>query len=300
MLPDSNPAAATHRPPASREEIGKALGEGARATLPLIVGAIPFGILFGTLAGPSGLSLWATLAMSSIVFAGSAQFIALGLLASGAGIGVVIATTFVVNLRHLLYSAALVEQVRHLPQRWRASMAFFLTDETFAAVSSRLLQSRHDPQQQAVAHWYYLGSALAMYGNWQLCTWLGVALGEAFPDMTGWGLDFAMSVTFIGMVTPYLRSKARSTDGRGKSQWNSPMLICVVSAGLMALATWHLPHKLGLIAAAVTGIALGYSTHLLQQQRLKSQHQVETSQPAVSDQPAADSHANTHGNGEQR
>ncbi|MEH6649410.1 MAG: AzlC family ABC transporter permease [Motiliproteus sp.] len=271
MLPNSNPTASAHNAPhlpANRAEIGKALSEGAKATLPLIVGAIPFGILFGTLAGPSGLSLWATLAMSSIVFAGSAQFIALGLLASGAGISVVIATTFVVNLRHLLYSAALVEQVRHLPQRWRASMAFFLTDETFAAVSSRLLQGRDDPQQQAVAHWYYLGSALAMYGNWQLCTWLGVALGEAFPDMTGWGLDFAMSVTFIGMVTPYLRSKARTDEG-GKSHWNSPMLICVISAGLMALATWHLPHKLGLIAAAVTGIALGYSTHLLQQQRLK-------------------------------
>ena len=229
--------------------------EGAQATLPLIVGAIPFGILFGTLAGSSGLSLLATLAMSSIVFAGSAQFIALGLLAGGAGIGVVIATTFVVNLRHLLYSAALLEQVRHLPQRWRASMAFFLTDETFAAVSSRLLHSHDQPDQKALAHWYYLGSALAMYGNWQLCTWIGIGLGETFPDMTGWGLDFAMSVTFIGMVAPYLRAK---------QGWNRPMWVCVISAGLMALATYELPHKLGLIAAAMTGIALGYSAHLWQ------------------------------------
>ena len=100
--------------------------DGAKATIPLIVGAIPFGILFGTLAGPSGLSVAATLAMSLFVFAGSAQFIALGLLASGAGIGIVIATTFVVNLRHLLYSAALVEKVKHLPQRWRIMMAFGL------------------------------------------------------------------------------------------------------------------------------------------------------------------------------
>ncbi len=257
----SQPAATAPKPAISKQDQRLALLEGARATLPLIVGAIPFGILFGTLAGPSGLSLLATLAMSSIVFAGSAQFIALGLLASGAGVGVVIATTLVVNLRHLLYSAALMERVCHLPQRWRALMAFFLTDETFAAVSSRLLQGRDDPRQRALAHWYYLGSALAMYGNWQLCTWLGVALGEAFPDMTGWGLDFAMSVTFIGMITPYLRSKGRC---------NGPMWICVISAGLMALATWGLPHKLGLIAAAVTGIALGYSSHLLKQQPLTS------------------------------
>lgn len=242
-----------------RQAQRQALLEGAQATLPLIVGAIPFGILFGTLAGPSGLSLAATLAMSAIVFAGSAQFIALGLLASGAGVGVVILTTFVVNLRHLLYSAALVDSVRTLPQRWRIPMGFFLTDETFAAVSSRLLQTDQHPEQQALSHWYYLGSALAMYGNWQLCTWLGIALGEAFPDMTGWGLDFAMSVTFIGMVAPYLRSP------KAPRGWNHPMVICVLSAGLMALACAALPHKLGLIAAAVTGIALGYSAHLWRQ-----------------------------------
>lgn len=228
------------------ETAAQAFAAGARATLPLIVGAIPFGILFGTLAEPSGLSLLATLAMSLIVFAGSAQFIALGLLAAGASVGVIIATTLVVNLRHLLYSAALVERVKHLPQRWRAPMAFWLTDETFAAVSNRLLTRDDDPN----AHWFYLGSALAMYGNWQLCTWLGIALGELFPDMTQWGLDFAMSVTFIGMVAPYLR--------------NRPMWLCVVAAGAMAMVTWQLPHKLGLIIAALTGIAMGYSAHRLQ------------------------------------
>ena len=229
----------------------RAFLEGAKATIPLIIGAIPFGILFGTLAGPSGLSVPATLAMSLVVFAGSAQFIALGLLASGAGVGVgiIVATTFVVNLRHLLYSAALVDTVKHLPQRWRVLMAFGLTDETFAAVSSRLLQKEH----QATAHWYYLGSFLAMYGNWQLCTWLGVSLGEAFPDMTNWGLDFAMSVTFIGMVAPYLKSR--------------PMWICVIAAGCMAMATWEMPHKLGLIVSAITAIFLGYSYHLLQRNK---------------------------------
>lgn len=234
-LPDETPA--------------QAFWQGARATLPLIVGAIPFGLLFGTLAGPSGLSVAGTLAMSLIVYAGSAQFIALGLLAGGAGAGVIVATTFVVNLRHLLYSAALVERVKHLPQRWRIPLAFWLTDETFAAVSSRLLQAGEDPNMR----WYYLGSALSMYGNWQLCTWLGLGLGELFPDMTGWGLDFAMSVTFIGMVAPYLRAR--------------PMWICVVTAGAMALATGDLPHKLGLIVAALSGIALGYSSHLLVKRR---------------------------------
>ncbi len=222
---------------------------GAKATLPLIVGAIPFGIIFGTLAEPSGLSALGALAMSLIVFAGSSQFIALGLMAAGAAVPVIIATTFVVNLRHLLYAANLVPKVRHLPQRWRMLMAFGLTDETFAAVSSRYLGN----SDLSHAHWFYLGSMIAMYSNWVLCTALGVGLGELFPDMTQWGLDFAMSVTFIGMVVPYLR--------------NTPMWAAVIVSGTMAMATVGLPHKLGLIVAALCGIATGLSLHMLKQRK---------------------------------
>jgi len=222
---------------------------GAKATIPLIIGAVPFGILFGTLAEPSGLSVLGALAMSLIVFAGASQFIALGLLAAGAAIPVIIATTFVVNLRHLLYAANLVPKVRHLPQHWRALMAFGLTDETFAAVSNRYLQQ----EDIRDAHWFYLGSFLAMYSNWVLCTALGVALGELFPDMTQWGLDFAMSVTFIGMVIPYLKSK--------------PMWAAVIVAGAMAIATAAIPHKLGLMIAAISGIAVGLSLHMMQSKK---------------------------------
>lgn len=213
--------------------------QGAKATLPLIIGAIPFGIIFGTLAEPSGLSVWGALAMSLFVFAGSSQFIALGLLAAGAALPVIIATTFVVNLRHLLYAANLVPKVRHLPQRWRMLMAFGLTDETFATVSNRFLKQ----EDTSLAHWFYLGSFLAMYSNWVLCTAIGVALGELFPDMTEWGLDFAMSVTFIGMVVPYLT--------------NRPMWAAVIVAGVIAMATTAMPHKLGLIVAAISGISVG-------------------------------------------
>ncbi|MBV1790462.1 AzlC family ABC transporter permease [Marinobacterium sp. D7] len=222
---------------------------GAKATVPLIVGAIPFGILFGTLAEPSGLSALGALAMSLIVFAGASQFIALGLLSAGAALPVIIATTLVVNLRHMLYAANLVPKIRHLPQRWRIPMAFGLTDETFAAVSNRYLQQ----EETRELHWFYLGSFLAMYSNWVFCTALGVGLGKVFPDMTRWGLDFAMSVTFIGMVVPYLR--------------NSPMWAAVIVSGAMAIATAGMPHKLGLMVAAICGIAAGLSLHLLKQQR---------------------------------
>ncbi|WP_233054808.1 AzlC family ABC transporter permease [Motilimonas cestriensis] len=212
---------------------------GAVATLPLILGAIPFGILFGTLAPASGLSIAATMAMSIIVFAGSAQFIALGLIAAGASPSIIIFTTLVVNLRHLLYATALVERVKHLPLPVRAIMAFGLTDETFAAVSRRY---QGDNIKQA--HWFYLGSMSAMYGNWVLCTVIGIALGSAIPNITDWGLDFAMSVTFIGMVVPYLNSKA--------------MISAVLVAAGMSLQFAHLPNKVGLLIAALAGISVGY------------------------------------------
>ena len=91
---------------------------GARDILPLVVGAIPFGIIFGTLATTSGLSVGATLAMSAFVFAGSSQFIAVGLVAAKTGWLLIVLTTFVVNLRHLLYAVSLLPYVKGLSQQF--------------------------------------------------------------------------------------------------------------------------------------------------------------------------------------
>jgi 4-azaleucine resistance transporter AzlC len=212
---------------------------GVRDTIPLIIGAIPFGIIFGTLATGSGLSPVATMAMSAFVFAGSAQFIAIGLLAAGTGWPLIVLTTFVVNLRHLLYAASLLPYVSHLSQFWRVPLAFWLTDETFAVVINRY--NRPDPVTHK--HWYYLGSALAMYLNWQFCTWLGLTFGRLIPDVASWGLDFAMPVAFIGMIIPYLK--------------NRPMGMAVLLAGVTALLAQPLPHKLGLMLATLAGISGG-------------------------------------------
>ncbi len=87
---------------------------GMKATIPLIVGAIPFGIIFGAVAVNAGISPMAAQAMSLFVFAGSAQFVAAGLVAGGAGLIIIILTTFVVNVRHGLYSMSLAPYVRKL------------------------------------------------------------------------------------------------------------------------------------------------------------------------------------------
>ena len=136
---------------------------GAKAAFPLIVGGIPFGILFGTLAPTSGLSVWATMAMSLIVFAGSAQFIVLALIAVQAPLEVILLTTFVVNLRHLLYATALVPRVSHLPLALRAFLAFGLTDETFANMSQRYQPDSPLGDDHQFAHFFYIGSMISFY-----------------------------------------------------------------------------------------------------------------------------------------
>jgi 4-azaleucine resistance transporter AzlC len=212
---------------------------GAKTTFPLVIGAVPFGIIFGTLAVKTGLTVGHTMALSLVVFAGSAQFIAIGFFAAGASWQIILLTTFIVNLRHLLYSATLAPKVHGLSGRLRALMAFFLTDETFAAVAPRF-STDTEPENR---HWYYLGSALYMYTNWQICSLIGALFGNLIPGAADWGLDFAMPVAFIGMLVPYLRSL--------------PMAAAAAAAGLVSVAAYGLPNKLWLILAAAAGILAG-------------------------------------------
>ncbi|MFC3282813.1 AzlC family ABC transporter permease [Litchfieldella rifensis] len=223
----------------SRDSRTRELLDGARHILPLLLGAIPFAILFGSLAIDAGLTTAQTLGMSLLVFAGAAQFVAITLLAGSAGAAVVLSTTLVINLRHLLYSAALQPHVRHLPSRWRVLLAFWLTDEAYAVVQQRY--ARDDGS--SCKHWFYLGSALAMYANWQLFTLVGVLFGQRVPNLTAWGLDFAMLATFIGIVVPTLR--------------NRPSLAAALVAGGTALASRDLPFQSGMLVAAVAGIVVG-------------------------------------------
>ncbi|WP_404440766.1 AzlC family ABC transporter permease [Stutzerimonas chloritidismutans] len=212
---------------------------GCRDILPLIVGAVPFGVIFGTLSIGAGLSTWQTIGMSALVFAGSAQFIAVTLITGGVGAAVVLLTTFVVNLRHALYSAALQPFVRHLSSRWRVPLAFWLTDEAFAVIQHRYAREDSSPYK----HWFFLGAALTMYLSWQLATLAGIAFGQAVPNVASWGLDFAMIATFIGIAVPMMRTR--------------PQVVSALVAAAVALLTWDMPYKLGLIAAALAGIVVG-------------------------------------------
>jgi len=213
--------------------------EGARDTFPLIVGAAPFGIIFGTLAATAGLSFGATMGMSMFVFAGASQFVCVSLVTAGTAWPMIVLTTFVVNLRHMLYGATMVPFYKNLNPLWKMGLAFGLTDETFAVAVSRYNKNDGVPG----THYYNLGSMVFMYLNWNLCTFIGLTAGTAFPGISRWGLDFAMPATFIGIVIPYLVSK--------------PMWAAVITAGTVSIMAGGLPHKLGLMAAALAGVTMG-------------------------------------------
>jgi 4-azaleucine resistance transporter AzlC len=230
---------AAPRQPRERASRQSEFRAGARDTLPLIIGAIPFGLIFGTLAGGAGLSMPAAMSMSLFVFAGSAQFIALGLVGVGTGWPIIVLTTLVVNFRHLLYSATLLIHLRKLPRKWQLLLTFGLTDETFAVAAGRW----HSRDGGAYKHWYQLGSMAFMYINWNLWTLIGLLAGSMLQHIGGWGLDFAMIAAFIGLTIPYLKDK--------------PGYVAVLVAGTMALVFHGLPYKLGLIVAAISGVLAG-------------------------------------------
>jgi 4-azaleucine resistance transporter AzlC len=212
---------------------------GIRDTFPLVIGATPFGIIFGAIAATSGLSLAASMGLSLFVFAGSSQFIGVNLWAAGAAPWVIIFTTFIVNLRHALYSATLAPYMKHLSQRWLLPLGFWLTDETFVVVVSRYSREDESPYK----HWYHLGSSVIMYINWAFWTLVGIIAGGSIQGIENWGLEFALYVTFIGMLIPLIKSR--------------PLMLSVGVAGLSAVAFNSLPNQMGLIVAALLGVAAG-------------------------------------------
>jgi 4-azaleucine resistance transporter AzlC len=222
---------------------------GVTATFPLVVGAVPFGIIFGALASTVGLSINATQGMSLFVFAGSAQFIAATLIAQGTGVLVIVLTTLVVNLRHMLYAATLAPHTKSLPRRWLLPLGFWLTDESFVVVIKRYQRVDISPYK----HWFYLGSALLMYLNWQVCTFIGIIAGQGIDDPLKWGLDFAMIVTFVGMLVPMIKNKSVG--------------VAVLASGIAALLLRGMPNKLGLILASLIGVAVGMGASYLIKKR---------------------------------
>ena len=210
---------------------------GVRDELPILLGVIPFGLIFGALAINSQLSVAAAQLMSAVIFAGSAQFIAAQMIGAGASAVVIVVVVFVVNLRHVLYSASLAPHVKHLKSGWKMLLAYLMTDEAYAVTITHYNKAS-DPTNK---HWYFFGAGLTLWSTWQASTALGIFIGGRLPQ--NWPLSFALPLTFIALVVPALTDRA------------SVAAACV--AGLVGLLTLNFPYKTGLLLAALVGILTG-------------------------------------------
>ena len=237
---------------------------GVKAELPILIGVVPFGLIYGVLALDAGLSPFQTQAMSVIVFAGSAQFIMAQLFALGTPASVIVITAILVNLRHALYSASVAPYVKHLPGRWRFGLAYFLTDEAYAVTINRYQRGGDSPNK----HWYFLGAGLALWTTWQISTSAGILLGAQIPN--SWPLDFFLALTFIALVVPALEDWAAAA--------------AALTAGLVSVLAFNLPFKLGLVVAALIGVAAG----MLVEKAVSRQLSADSSQPSADQPPASE------------
>ena len=214
-----------------------AFGNGVRRAMPIVLGYVPIGFAYGVLAGKSGLSDANTLLMSLIVFAGSSQFIAVGLFASGTGPAAVILTTFVVNLRHMLMAASLAPFLSGWKKRHLAWFSFELTDETFALHTAKA-------NQLAECRLEALSLNMTAQASWVAGTVLGIVASGLIGDVKPLGLDYALAAMFIGLLVGQCENRVRVITA----------ILSGIIATLLYMIGWHQFH---IIVATVVGATLG-------------------------------------------
>lgn len=217
----------------ARERARSPFSRGFRALAPLWLGVVPFGVAYAVTARGAGLTIIETQALSALVFAGSAQVSAAGLLGTGtAGVEIVL-TTFLLNVRHVLYGLSLGRELP-LTRRERPAAAFFLTDEAFGVVAGA--------RERSFA--FLLGAELSLFLTWNLATLAGALLGAAIPDPEKIGVDLIFPLAFLALLVPLVRTRVE-------------LAVAVASAVLAYALAGALPGGLPILLTGVGGSLLG-------------------------------------------
>ncbi len=217
--------------------VNSVLRHGAAVAWPICLGYIPIGLALGVLAQQTGLPWWAVAMMSILVFAGSAQFICVAMLAAGASISAIIFTTLIVNLRHMLMSSALAVYLPQINSRFLALFAYGITDESFAVNMTRFRDSGWD-------RWRALAVNHISNLVWIVATVTGSLVGQLVPQ-GAFGVDYALTGMFICLLVFQLNGRIYIITG---------LLAALISVG------WYLliPGDSYIVGASVTAATLGY------------------------------------------
>lgn len=210
--------------------------QGLKAGWPICLGYIPIGLAFGVLAQKAGLSPFQIGLMSIFVFAGSAQFIAVSMLSSGAAIFSIVLTTFMVNLRHFLMSSVLAVHLGKSRRRVLTLFAYGVTDESFAVNLSRFNRGNWDLNRAFVVNH-------AANITWIISTTLGGYTGQFIPP-GAFGIDYALTAMFICLLVFQLKEP--------RHVWTA--ILAGVSAVIIALV---IPGNSYIVLASIFAATIG-------------------------------------------
>lgn len=211
---------------------------GFKSILPIISGIIPFGAVMGSAFAEAKLSFWQAMLMDSVVYAGASQLATTDLMKMNAAIFVVVATGLIINLRFLLYSAAMSPYLKDSRFLTKFFVAFTLTDQSYAAMSAN-----HDKiasNEEAIS--FYIGTAVCMLLTWHLSVIAGFIFGNFAPASLS--LDYAIPLSFVALVLPTLKT-------------NGHKAVALFSS-ILSLVFYGLPLKTGLMVTALLSIALAW------------------------------------------
>ncbi len=213
---------------------------GAAEVAPVVVAYIPIGLLWGTLAAAKGIAPLEAVMMSVIVFAGSAQFVAVDMWRDPVPVLLLTFTALIINVRHVLMSASLSRHIEAIPRAWHPLVAYFLVDESWALAERRALSS-------PLTLPYYLGITLPLAATWWITTCIGAMLGRALGDPSAIGLDFAFSAMFIAILMGF---------------WKGPSTAGVLAASGAVAAATHLAFAgpWYIVAGGLAGALYAYAT----------------------------------------
>ncbi|MDD0810884.1 AzlC family ABC transporter permease [Curvibacter sp. RS43] len=228
-----------------------AFAQGVKDMWPQAPGIAAWGLMTGVAMVKSGMSVFESVLMTLLVFAGSSQLAAIPLLVANAPAWVILATGFCVNLRFVVFSLHLRPYLMHLP-RWERLMHGYLTaDLTYVLFTRRYPKPGSTPEQQLAQAAYLAGNCVINWGSWMLASLIGVGLANFIP--TQWGLGFAGILCLIGILC-----SLGSTRLRG---------VAAAVAGVAAVVAYSLPLKLNIVVAIAVAVLLCLGLERLQPHR---------------------------------
>ena len=223
---------------------------GLRELMPQAVGQMPWALMTGVAMVNSGLSVFESVFMTLVVYAGSAQLAATPLIMAGAPAWVVLVTAFCVNLRFVVFSLHMRGYLMHLPRMRRIMSGYFTTDLSYVLFIKRYAHPAHSEDEQLAQEAYFTGMNLAYWSGWMSFSLLGILLANAIPP--SWGLGFAGILCLLAIQCSLASSSLR--------------VLSAIVAGVVAVLAYALPLKLNIVLA----IAMAVGACLLAEQ-LKAQ-----------------------------